>query len=160
MCIIENVSFDTPLTQDGTSKAEQKLNSSQPKFSNKVQQFAMADAHREAEQKKKSFEELVPSYLHDFANIFAKDGLNKVPPEQPGIDHWIEQNLALFPKCQKFTPYQKMNGPRSRLLWMRMLRKVSFWSRSPLKQVGSFLLERRVVNFGLARIIGTSTIGL
>jgi hypothetical protein len=48
MCIIENVSFDTPLTQDGTSKAEQKLNLPQPKFSNKVQQFAMAGGHREA----------------------------------------------------------------------------------------------------------------
>jgi hypothetical protein len=30
---------------------------------------------------KKPFEELVPSYLHDFADIFAKDGLNKLPPE-------------------------------------------------------------------------------
>jgi hypothetical protein len=59
----------------------------QPKFSNKVQQFTMASAHGEAEQKKKSFEELVPSYLHDFSDIFVKDGLNKLPPEWPGIDH-------------------------------------------------------------------------
>jgi hypothetical protein len=81
MCIIENVSFNTLLTQDGTSKAEQKPGPSPLKFSNKAQQFAIAGAHGEAEQKKKLFEELVPSYLHDFANIFARDGLNKLPPE-------------------------------------------------------------------------------
>jgi hypothetical protein len=40
MRIIENVSFDTPLTKDGTSKAEQKQ-SSPMKFSNKAQQLAV-----------------------------------------------------------------------------------------------------------------------
>jgi len=75
MHIVENVSFDTPLMKDGTSKAELKQSPSM-KFSNKAQQFAVAGAHSKVEQKKKSFEELVPGYLHDFADIFAKDGLN------------------------------------------------------------------------------------
>jgi hypothetical protein len=73
MRVIENVSFDTPLTCDGTSKAEQKQ-SSLMKFSNKAQQFTITRAHGKVEQKKKSFEELVPGYLHDFVDIFAKDG--------------------------------------------------------------------------------------
>jgi hypothetical protein len=83
MHLIENVSLDSPLTKDGTSKNEMK-------FSNKAQQFAIAGAHSKVEQKKKSFEELVPGYLHDFRDIFAKDGLNRLPPERPGIDHRIE----------------------------------------------------------------------
>jgi len=74
MRLIENVSLDSPLTKDSTSKNEMK-------FSNKTQQFAIAGAHSEVEQKKKSFEELVPSYLHDFCDIFAKDSLNQLPPE-------------------------------------------------------------------------------
>jgi hypothetical protein len=74
MRLIENISFNSPLTKDGTSKNEMK-------FSNKAQQFAIAGAHSEVEQKKKLFEELVPSYLHDFRDIFAKDGLNRLPPE-------------------------------------------------------------------------------
>jgi hypothetical protein len=74
MRLIENVSLDSPLTKDGTSKNKMK-------FSNKAQQFAITGAHSEVEQKKKSFEELVPSYLHDFRDIFAKDGLNQLPPE-------------------------------------------------------------------------------
>jgi hypothetical protein len=74
MRLIKNVSFNFPLTRDGTSKNEMK-------FNNKAQQFAIARAHSEVEQKKKSFEELVPGYLHDFHDIFAKDGLNRLPPE-------------------------------------------------------------------------------
>jgi hypothetical protein len=69
MHLIENVSFDSPLTKDGTSKNEMK-------FSNKAQQFTIAGAHSEVEHKKKLFKELVPSYLHDFHDIFTKDGLN------------------------------------------------------------------------------------
>jgi hypothetical protein len=65
MCLIENVSFDMPLMKDGTLKNKMT-------FSNKAQQFAIAGVHSELEQKKKPFEELVPSYLHDFCNIFAK----------------------------------------------------------------------------------------
>jgi hypothetical protein len=41
------------------------------KTSNKAQEFALTDT----QEKKKTFEELVPDYLHDFANVFAKDGL-------------------------------------------------------------------------------------
>ncbi|KAG2062730.1 hypothetical protein BDR04DRAFT_1164723 [Suillus decipiens] len=52
------------------------------KFSNKAQEFT---THKK--EKKKSFEELVLSYLHDFHDIFMKEGLNKLPPERPGIDH-------------------------------------------------------------------------
>jgi hypothetical protein len=74
MRLIENVSLDCPLTKDCTSKKEMK-------FSNKAQQFAIAGAHSEVEQKKKLFEELVPGYLHDFHDIFAKDGLNRLPPK-------------------------------------------------------------------------------
>jgi hypothetical protein len=61
----------------------------------------MAGAHGEAEQKKKLFEELVPSYLHDFVDIFAKNGLNKLLPEQPGIDHQIEKKPGFIPKTLK-----------------------------------------------------------
>jgi hypothetical protein len=74
MWLIENVCFDSPLTKDGTSKNKMK-------FSNKAQQFAIARAHSEVEQKKKLFKELVPGYLHDFHIIFAKDSLNRLPPE-------------------------------------------------------------------------------
>jgi len=74
MHLIENVSFDTPLMKDGTLKNKMK-------FSNKAQQFAVAGVHSEIEQKKKPFEDLVPNYLHDFHDIFAKDGLNHLPPE-------------------------------------------------------------------------------
>jgi hypothetical protein len=74
MRLIENVFLNSPLTKDGTSKNKMK-------FSNKAQQFAIAGAHSVVEQKKKLFKELVPSYLHDFRDIFAKDGLNRLPPE-------------------------------------------------------------------------------
>jgi hypothetical protein len=92
--IAENLSFDSPLTRDGTSRNElRRLALSTPvrhtwataasqeevtKLSNKAQQFAVASNQA---LMKKPFEELVPSYLHDFADIFAKDGLNKLPPE-------------------------------------------------------------------------------
>jgi hypothetical protein len=69
MRLIENISLNSPLTRDGTSK-------NKIKFSNKAQQFAIAGARSEVEQKKKLFEELVPDYLHDFHDIFAKDGFN------------------------------------------------------------------------------------
>jgi hypothetical protein len=106
--VIENTSMDTPLTRDGTSFSEQKTTvtplprpAESPKTSNKAQQFALA---ANAEQKKKSFEELVPEYLHDFADIFAKDGLNKLPPERPGIDHRIETKPGFIPKTSKIYP--------------------------------------------------------
>jgi len=97
MRLIENVSLDSPLMKDGTSKNEIK-------FSNKAQQFAITGAHSEVELKKKSFEELVPSYLHDFHDIFAKDGLNRLPPEQPGIDHHIETKPGFILKTSKIYP--------------------------------------------------------
>jgi hypothetical protein len=97
MRLIENVSLDSPLTKDGTSKNKMK-------FSNKAQQFAIAGAHSEVEQKKKSFEELVPNYLHDFRDIFAKDGLNRLPPKQPRIDHHIETKPGFIPKTSKIYP--------------------------------------------------------
>jgi hypothetical protein len=106
--VFENESMDTPLTKDGTSFAEQKKPVSplpRPaeyvKIGNKAQQFALA---ANAEQKKKSFEELVPEYLHDFADIFAKDGLNQLPPERPGIDHRIETKPGFIPKTSKIYP--------------------------------------------------------
>jgi hypothetical protein len=62
MRIIENLSLDTPLTCDGTSKAEQKQPPSM-KFSNKAQQFMVAGAHSKIEQKKKSFDEMKPGFI-------------------------------------------------------------------------------------------------
>jgi hypothetical protein len=100
MRLIENVSFDIPLTKDGTSKNEMK-------FSNKAQQFAVTGVHSEIEQKKKPFEELVPGYLHDFCDIFAKDGLNCLPPECPGIDHCIEMKPGFILKTSKIYPLSK-----------------------------------------------------
>jgi len=97
MRLIENVSFDTPLMKDGTLRNEMK-------FSNKAQQFAIAGAHSKVEQKKKLFEELVPGYLHDFCVIFAKDGLNHLPPKCPGIDHHIEMKPGFIPKTSKIYP--------------------------------------------------------
>ncbi|KAG2343093.1 hypothetical protein BDR05DRAFT_1000403 [Suillus weaverae] len=93
--LFKNLSFDSPLTQDGTSASEiwrtaaiQPLRNSwifmrkteeeeYLKTSNKAQEFALKDTQ---EKKKKTFEELVPEYLHDFTDVFAKDGLNKLPP--------------------------------------------------------------------------------
>jgi hypothetical protein len=106
--VIENTSMDTPLMKDGTSFSEQKTMvtplprpAESPKTSNKAQQFALAT---NAEQKKKSFKELVSEYLHDFANIFAEDGLNQLPPEWPGIDHHIEMKPGFIPKTLKIYP--------------------------------------------------------
>jgi hypothetical protein len=45
MHLIKNVSLNSPLTKDGTSKNEMK-------FSNKAQQFAIAGAHGEIKQKR------------------------------------------------------------------------------------------------------------
>ncbi|KAG2344890.1 hypothetical protein BDR05DRAFT_947210 [Suillus weaverae] len=93
--LIENLNLDTPLTRDGTSKNEQrkktpfllrniwllaaakKEEEEYSKTSNKAQEFTKEKAE---EQKKKTFEELIPKYLHDFADIFVKDGLNKLSP--------------------------------------------------------------------------------
>jgi hypothetical protein len=104
----ENVSMDTPLTKDGTSFMEQEppvtplpRPTEYTKIGNKAQQFALA---ANAEQKKKSFEELVPEYLHDFADVFAKDGLNQLPPERPGVDHRIETKPSFIPKTSRIYP--------------------------------------------------------
>jgi hypothetical protein len=97
MRLIKNVSLNSPLTKDGTSKNKMK-------FSNKAQQFAIAGAHSEVEHKKKSFKELVPDYLHDFCDIFAKDSLNQLPPERPGIDHHIETKPGFILKTSKIYP--------------------------------------------------------
>jgi hypothetical protein len=72
------------------------------KTSNKAQEFALKDAQ---EKKKKTFEELVPDYLHDFADVFAKDGLNKLPPSHPGVDHRIETKPGFIPKSAKTYPF-------------------------------------------------------
>jgi len=115
----ENLSFDSPLTRDGTSASEIRRTAAlRPlrnswiyarkteeneylKTSNKAQEFALKDAQ---EKKKKTFEELVPDYLHDFADVFAKDGLNKLPPSRPGVDHRIETKPGFIPKSAKTYP--------------------------------------------------------
>ena len=114
--LIENLTFDTPLTRDGTSKTETTKTKKTPlrniwilatakeeytKTSNKAQEFAKDKAQ---ETKKKPFEELVPEYLHDFADIFAKDGLNKLPPSRPGVDHRIETKEGFIPKSSRAYP--------------------------------------------------------
>jgi hypothetical protein len=71
-----------------------------PKFSNKAQEFAS----EEKEKKKKTFEELVPEYLHDFSDIFAKDGLKELPPKRPGIDHRIKTKPGFIPKTSNIYP--------------------------------------------------------
>jgi hypothetical protein len=70
-------------------------------MSNKAQEFALKDAQ---EKKKKTFEELVPDYLHDFTDVFAKDSLNKLPPSCPGVDHRIEMKPGFVPKSAKTYP--------------------------------------------------------
>jgi hypothetical protein len=115
----KNLSFDSPLTCDGTSASEIRWTAAlRPlrnswiyawktkeneylKTSNKAQEFALKDAQ---EKKKKTFEELVPDYLHDFADVFAKDGLNKLPPSRPGVDHRIETKPGFILKSAKTYP--------------------------------------------------------
>jgi len=115
----ENLSFNSPLTWDGTSASEiQQTAALRPlrnswiyawkteedeylKTSNKAQEFALKDAQ---EKKKKTFEELVPDYLHDFTDVFAKDGLNKLPPSHPGVDHRIEMKPGFILKSAKTYP--------------------------------------------------------
>jgi hypothetical protein len=70
-------------------------------MSNKVQEFALKDAQ---EKKKKTFEELVPDYLHDFADVFTKDGLNKLLPSRPGVDHRIEMKPGFILKSAETYP--------------------------------------------------------
>src|SRR6201746_2553036 len=116
--LIENLSLDQPLTRDGTSKTELRhaaLNSpfrndwilreakgEIQKTSNKAPEFALAG--EQEKKKKKTFEELVPSHLHDFADIFSDDGLNQLPPSRPGIDHRIETKPGFIPKSSKLYP--------------------------------------------------------
>jgi hypothetical protein len=115
----ENLSFDSPLTRDGTSASEiRQTTTLRPlrnswiyarkteedkylKTSNKAQEFAFKDAQ---EKKKKTFEELVPDYLHNFTDVFAKDGLNKLPPSRPGVDHRIKMKPGFIPKSAKTYP--------------------------------------------------------
>jgi hypothetical protein len=115
----ENLSFDSPLTRDGTSASEIRRTAAlrplrnswiyarkteedeYQKTSNKAQEFALKDAQ---EKKKKTFEELVPDYLHNFADVFAKDSLNKLPPSRPGVDHRIETKPGFIPKSAKTYP--------------------------------------------------------
>jgi hypothetical protein len=114
--LIENLSLDSKLTRDGTSKTELRraaLNSpfrndwilreakvNYQKTSNKAQEFALAGE----QEKKKTFEELVPKYLHDFADVFADDGLNQLPPSRSGIDHRIKTKPGFIPKSSKLYP--------------------------------------------------------
>jgi hypothetical protein len=91
-----------PLTHDSTSASEiRRTTALRPlknswiyaqktkedeylKMSNKAQEFALKNTQ---EKKKKTFEELVPDYLHDFTDVFTKDSLSKLPPSRPGVDH-------------------------------------------------------------------------
>jgi len=130
MRLIENVSLDSPLTKDGTSKNEMK-------FSNKAQQFAIAGVHSEVEQKKKSFDELVPSYLHDFRNIFTKDGLNRLPPERPGIDHRIETKPGFIPKMSKIYPLSEKEQSAVKA-FIDENKKKGFISKSKSPQASGF----------------------
>jgi hypothetical protein len=121
----ENLSFDSPLTCDSTSASNiwwtatprplrnlwiytQKTKEDEYlKTSNKAQEFALKDAQ---EKKKKTFEELVPDYLHDFTDIFTKDGLNKLPPSHPGADHRIKTKPGFYPKvCKDLSPFPERN---------------------------------------------------
>jgi len=112
----ENSSFDSPLTRNGTSTSKIRQTATlRPlrnswiyarkteedeylKTSNKAQEFALKDAQ---EKEKKTFEELVPDYFHDFTDVFAKDGLNKLPPSHPGVDHRIKMKPGFIPKSAK-----------------------------------------------------------
>jgi hypothetical protein len=118
--LIENLSLDLKLTCDGTSKTKLRcaaLNSpfrndwilceakvDYQKTSNKAQEFALAGEQEKKKKKKKTFEELVPKYLHDFGDVFADDGLNQLPPSQSGIDHRIETKPGFIPKSSKLYP--------------------------------------------------------
>jgi len=66
-------------------------------MSNKAKEFVTS----KREKKQKSFEELVPKYLPD---IFTKDGLDKLPPHRPGVDHRIDMEPGYIPKSSKTYP--------------------------------------------------------
>jgi hypothetical protein len=68
------------------------------KFSNKAQEFAIEEAQKAA---KKSFEELVPSYLHSFTYVFGDEGFKELPPSRPGIDHRIDTKPGFEPRRAK-----------------------------------------------------------
>jgi hypothetical protein len=141
MWVIKNVSFNTPLMCDGTSKTEQRQPSSM-KLSNKAQQFVVAGAHSEIEQKKKLFEELVPSYLHDFANIFVKDRLNQLPPEHPEIDHHIETKPGFILKMLKiYSLSEKEQSVVKAFIDENVKKGFILESKSP--QVSGFFLVRK-----------------
>jgi hypothetical protein len=115
----ENLSFNSPLTCDGTSASEirwaaaprplrnswiyaQKTKEDEClKMSNKTQEFALKDAQ---EKKKKTFKELVSDYLHNFTDVFTKDSLKKLPQSCPGVDHRIETKPGFIPKSAKTYP--------------------------------------------------------
>jgi len=116
--LIENLSFhNRPLTRDGTSAAEIRRAARDSPFrntwclaashdeltktSNKAQEFALAG---EQAKKKKTFEELVPEFLHEYREVFADDGLSKLPPSRPDIDHRIETKPGFIPKTSKVYP--------------------------------------------------------
>ena len=70
------------------------------KLSNKAQEFTVEEAQV---KNKKTFEDLVPSYLHDHAYVFGDEGFKELPPSRPGIDHRIETKPGFEPKRAK--PY-------------------------------------------------------
>jgi hypothetical protein len=149
--VIENVSMDTPLMKDGTSFSEQKTTvtplprpTESPKTSNKAQQFALA---ANAEQKKKSFEELVPEYLHDFADIFAKDGLNKLPPERPGIDHCIEMKPGFIPKTSKIYPLSEKERESVKAFIDENVKKGFISESKSLQASGFFFVGKKSGDF-------------
>jgi hypothetical protein len=68
------------------------------KLSNKAQEFAVEEAQKAT---KKTFEELVPSYLHSYSYVFGDEGFKELPPSHPGIDHRIETKPGFEPRRAK-----------------------------------------------------------
>jgi hypothetical protein len=141
MQVIENISFDTPLTCDRISKAEQKQ-SSLMKFSNKAQQFMITRAHSKVEQKE-SFEESVPSYLHDFVNVFAKDRLKQLPLECPRIDHCIEMKPSFVPKTLKIYPLSEKEWSVVKAFINKNIKKGFISESKSLQMSGFFFVGKK-----------------
>jgi hypothetical protein len=102
----------------------------------------MAGTHGEVEQKKKLFEELVLVYLHDFTDIFAKDGLNKLPPEWPGIYHQIEMKPGFISKTSKIYPLLEKEWSAVKAFIDENMKK-GFVSESKSPQVSGFFFVRK-----------------
>jgi hypothetical protein len=125
-------------------------------MSNKAQKFALKDAQ---EKKKKTFGELVPDYLHNFTDVFTKEGLNTLPPSRPGVDHRIEMKPGFIPKSAKTYPLSLKETDAVKAFLDKHIAK-DFIQPSKSPQASRFFfIEKKDGSLHPAKIIDTSMSG-